>query len=179
MLKHLFTLFRVQKCSNIGTVSTWMGDCLEWYPHSRKKADCSCWPPVLYHIVRKWYTRVHTPKGGFWKSGTLANPSRPERVKNKQTKQTNRYPCIYGGLNNIIFEKKNWQGASATCLEWVQKAPRLTFDIPQTALVATMDTFLLTFESLFINVFLPAALSEAEGLRHWNDNFPPHPPDNL
>jgi hypothetical protein len=29
MLKHLFPLFRVQKCSNIGTVSTWMGDRLE------------------------------------------------------------------------------------------------------------------------------------------------------
>jgi hypothetical protein len=26
------------------------------------------------------------------------------------------------------------------------------------------------------STFLPAALSEAEGLRHWNDNFPPHPP---
>jgi hypothetical protein len=29
MLKHLFPLFRVQKCINIGTVSTWMGDRLE------------------------------------------------------------------------------------------------------------------------------------------------------
>jgi hypothetical protein len=61
----------VQKCSNIGTVSTWMGDQLEWYPPSRKNADCSCWPPVLYHIVRNWsndfgdVTRVHTQKWGF------------------------------------------------------------------------------------------------------------------
>jgi hypothetical protein len=31
---------RVQKCSNIGTVSTWMGDRLMG------------WIPVLYHIVR-------------------------------------------------------------------------------------------------------------------------------
>jgi hypothetical protein len=28
-----------------------------------------------------------------------------------------------------------------TCLEWDQKAPLLTFDIPQTALVATLDTY--------------------------------------
>jgi hypothetical protein len=49
----------VQKCSNIGTVSTWMGDRLEWYPPSRKNADCSCWAPVLYHIVRNWSNALH------------------------------------------------------------------------------------------------------------------------
>jgi hypothetical protein len=33
----------VQKWSNIGTVSTWMGDRLEWYPPPRKK----CWLQLL------------------------------------------------------------------------------------------------------------------------------------
>jgi hypothetical protein len=41
---------------------------------------------VVSHREEIIYTCVHTPKGGFWQSGTLANPSRPERVKtNKQT----------------------------------------------------------------------------------------------
>jgi hypothetical protein len=43
----------VQRWSNIGTVSTWMGDRLEWYPPPRKNADCSCWLPVLYHIASR------------------------------------------------------------------------------------------------------------------------------
>jgi hypothetical protein len=51
----------VQKWSNIGTVSTWMGDRLEWYPPPRKNADCSCWLPVLYHIVRNWSKFVRAP----------------------------------------------------------------------------------------------------------------------
>jgi hypothetical protein len=42
----------------------------------------------------------------------------------------------------------------------------LTFDIPQTALVATLDTY----DFICIIYLLPAALSEAGGLRHWNDN---------
>jgi hypothetical protein len=51
----------VQKWSNIGTVSTWMGDRLEWYPPPRKNADYSCWLPVLYHIVRNWSKFARAP----------------------------------------------------------------------------------------------------------------------
>jgi hypothetical protein len=35
--------------------------------------------------------------------------------------------ATYGGLKNIIFEFYFWQGATATCLQWVQKAPKNTF----------------------------------------------------
>jgi hypothetical protein len=49
MLKHLFPLFWVQKCSNIGTVSTWMGDRLEWYPHSRKMLIAAVAPRWCRH----------------------------------------------------------------------------------------------------------------------------------
>jgi hypothetical protein len=39
---------------------------------------------------------------------------------------------------NLYFDRVHH---AATCLEWVQKAPLFTFDIPQTALVATLDTY--------------------------------------
>jgi hypothetical protein len=35
--------------------------------------------------------------------------------------------ATHGGLKNIIFEIFYWQGATATCLQWVQKAPKNTF----------------------------------------------------
>jgi hypothetical protein len=39
--------------SNIGTVSTWMGDRLTVLCSSYLRGKLiSCWPPVLYHIVR-------------------------------------------------------------------------------------------------------------------------------
>jgi hypothetical protein len=87
MLKHLFPLFLVQKCSNTGTVSTWMGDRLEWYPHSRKNADCSCWPGVVSHREEMIYTFTYSEMRilQLIVSGTLANAGRPERVINKQT----------------------------------------------------------------------------------------------
>jgi hypothetical protein len=31
----------------------------------------------------------------------------------------------------------------------------------------------------FCTAFLPAAINEVDGLRHWNDNSPPLPSDNL
>jgi hypothetical protein len=125
MLKHLFPLFRVQRCSNIGTVSTWMGDRLEWYPYSRKNADCSCWPSVVSHCEEMIYTCTYSVMRilQLIVSGTLANAGRPERVKNKKQKQTTNFElfqmnpisgCPLRLWRNWIGVWTNWRPSKLT-----------------------------------------------------------------
>jgi hypothetical protein len=85
MLKHLFPLFRVQKCSNIGTVSTWMGDRLE-IPIQGKMLIATVGPRWCRHREEMIYTCTYSDMRilQLIVSGTLANAGRPERVINKQ-----------------------------------------------------------------------------------------------
>jgi hypothetical protein len=68
----------VQKWSNIGTVSTWMGDRLEWYPPPRKNADCSCWLPVPWPVAWPRYkqTNKQTNKQTKFDEANLGSHSR-------------------------------------------------------------------------------------------------------
>jgi hypothetical protein len=54
--------------------------------------------------------------------------------------------ATHGGLKNIIFEIFFWQGATATCLQWVQKTPKNTFwgISPVSSVTISLNFFLVT-----------------------------------